>query len=112
MNSFACQAGRCVRRVAVCVSLCAAILGCRNNPHVTGHIEILNAEKRALEDQIYSLEYDYERKCAELKDALAEIERLGGGESRRGTDSRRAQPFLTPCPGALDARQILDSARP
>ena len=84
MNSFVCEAESYLCRMAVLVALCAALTGCRNNPYLDSHIEILNAEKRALEDQVYAMERDYERKAAELEDAKEEIERLrGGGSGRR-----------------------------
>jgi hypothetical protein len=88
MNSFAREPDKRVGRLAVLVTACAALVGCRNDPYLDSHIEILNAEKRALEDQVYSLEYDYERKVAELEDAQKEIERLGGGERRRPAEPR------------------------
>jgi hypothetical protein len=62
--------------------LCALAAGCRNDPYVNSHIEILNAERRALEDQLYELEYDYERKVAELAEAKEQLSRLGGDEAR------------------------------
>jgi hypothetical protein len=108
MNSFVGQAERRIRRIAVLVSLCAATLGCRNDPYLNGHIEILNAEKRALEDQVYALEYDYERKVAELEDAKAQIERLGGEESPRRERSQRDRAFES----REEAEEPIDSAPP
>ena len=53
--------------VALCLSA-----GCRRDPSV--YIELLNAEKRALEDALYDLEYDYELLLEELEACRAELD--------------------------------------
>lgn len=73
----------------MCCALCAVLAGCRRDPHISNHIDILNAEKRVLEDQVYALEYDYQRKCDELQDAREELERLESGTSPRSRASSR-----------------------
>ena len=66
---------------------CATLTGCRNDPYINSHIDVLNAELLTLESQIYELEFDYERALAELKDAQDEIERLGGDPRPRASVS-------------------------
>jgi hypothetical protein len=56
------------------VTLTLAI-GCQTSPRVSSHIEMLNSEKRVLEDELYELEYDYE-------DALDEIDQLKSENAR------------------------------
>ena len=75
-------------RLAFLGAFCALFAGCRNNPQFNAHIEVLNAERRALEDQLYELEYNYERKVAELEEANAKLKELSGTESRSGTPNR------------------------
>ena len=39
--------------------------GCRNNPRVTRELEQMGSQRRALEDQIYDLQYEYDKKAVE-----------------------------------------------
>ena len=39
--------------------------GCRNNPRVTGNSSKWRSQRRALEDQIYDLQYEYDKKAVE-----------------------------------------------
>jgi len=82
MNSLPIKATIRLRQFAIVSALCALASGCRNDPYINSHIEILNAEKRALEDQLYELEYDYERKVAELEEAKERLGKLGGEDAR------------------------------
>jgi hypothetical protein len=66
-------------RPLVAFVCCCALVGCKNDPYLDTHIEMMNAERRALEDQLYDLEYDYERKVRELEAAQAELQALRGG---------------------------------
>ncbi len=75
-----------LRHLAITIALCALAAGCRSDPNLNSHIESLNAERRALEDQLYELEYDYERKAAELEEAKERLSRLEGGETRSRRD--------------------------
>ncbi|MEO8496065.1 MAG: hypothetical protein ABI614_13425 [Planctomycetota bacterium] len=82
-----------LRRFAIISVLCALVAGCRNDPYLNSHIEILNAEKRALEDQLYELEYDYERKVAELEEAKAKLSKPSSddADTRRTNQSPRIE---------------------
>ena len=93
MNSLPIKATIRLYQFAIVSALCALAAGCRNDPYVNSHIEILNAERRALEDQLYELEYDYERKVAELAEAREQLSRLGGGEElpRRTNQTPRVE---------------------
>jgi len=77
------------RTVAACVRwtmlLAATVLsvlslGCRRDPYADAYFEMLNAEKRVLEDRLYDAEYNYEQALAELKAA-------------RGTTKEGRKPF-------------------
>jgi hypothetical protein len=62
------------RYLAAIILACLVATGCRRDAYVDAYLEMLNAEKRALEDRIYELEYDYEQ-------ALEELEKLRGNKS-------------------------------
>ena len=53
-----------------------ALLGCRNNAQLDAHLELMNAERRALEDELYELEYDYEKALKKLEKAERESAKL------------------------------------
>jgi hypothetical protein len=50
--------------------------GCHNDPYLDAHIELQNAARRALEDQLYDLQFDYQAKESETKRLRAENDRL------------------------------------
>jgi hypothetical protein len=91
MNSLSTTAINRRYLFTIACALCALATGCRNDPYLDSHIEILNAEKRALEDQLYELEYDYERKVAELEETKERLSRVDSNESNdslpRGNNS-------------------------
>jgi len=58
------------------LGLTVAFAGCQGNAKAYRYIETMNAERRALEDRVYALEYDLESMDAELDDALADNEDL------------------------------------
>jgi hypothetical protein len=64
------------RLILMLLLACLCGGGCRQNPHMNVHVEMLNAEKRALEDQIYALQYDYDAKEAEVQRLMDEVDRL------------------------------------
>jgi hypothetical protein len=69
--------------------------GCSQNAHVSSSIELMNAERRALEDQLYELEYQYEsvvEELDELHDENASLRNQLGVKS----PSRRSAPRSTP----------------
>lgn len=41
--------------------------GCRNNPRVAREIEQMGSQRRVLEDQIYDLQYEYDKKVDEVE---------------------------------------------
>jgi hypothetical protein len=43
------------------------LVGCRHDPYMDAYFEMLNAEKRVLEDRLYELQYDYEQALRELE---------------------------------------------
>lgn len=58
-------------------------LGCQRDAYVDAYFDMLNAEKRVLEDRLYETQYDYEQ-------ALAELETLrGGAKGGRKPESRK-----------------------
>ncbi len=76
MNSLPIQPEKSPRQCLLVLATVLLLAGCQNDPYLASHIEILNAEKRALEDQLYELEYDFERKLAELKEAQERLSQL------------------------------------
>jgi len=58
--------------------------GCQQNPYVSSHLEILGAERRALEDRVLDLEFELERAEKKLK-------ARNGGESSDASP-RRSRP--------------------
>ncbi|MCA9120108.1 MAG: hypothetical protein H6822_23640 [Planctomycetaceae bacterium] len=93
MNSLPTKAKIRLRLVLFGGAICALTSGCRNDPHINAHIEVLNAERRALEDQLYELEYNYERKVAELDEANAKLRELRSEEppSQRSSSTPRVE---------------------
>ncbi|MFM9068351.1 MAG: hypothetical protein ACKOUR_13615 [Planctomycetota bacterium] len=79
------------------VSGCLA-LGCQSGPRVQKSVEMVNAERRTLEDRVYALEYDLDLVEAELADARAENDKLSRelygdkGAPARSGGSRPARP--------------------
>ena len=57
-----------LRRYGVLVLLCLAAVGCRKDPYMDAYFELLNSEKRVLEDRLYELEYDYQKALKELEE--------------------------------------------
>lgn len=85
--------------VAACL-----LTGCQGGPRVNGYIEQMAAERRALEDRVYQLEYDLDVVQSELEHARTENDRLRKGESpsssssgsSNGTTPRTPPPRRTP----------------
>jgi hypothetical protein len=57
-----------LRRSVLLILLCLAALGCRKDPYMDAYFEMLNSEKRVLEDRLYALEYDYKKALKELEE--------------------------------------------
>ncbi len=66
--------------------------GCRRDPYMDSYLDTLNAEKRALEDQIYDLQFDYEQAVRELEQCRKQL-----GTTRpspAGRDNRLSPPSV------------------
>ena len=73
-------------------------LGCRNDPYKDAYVEMLNAEKRVLEDRLYDAQYDYEQALAELEAARGDTKNGRKPASRkRATESE--PPLTEPAEG-------------
>jgi len=82
-----------LRLLAGCALACVLFAGCRTSPRLSNHIELLNAEKRALEDELYELEYDYEDALQELEETRLENDRL---RVKSGAPAAGAPPTTKP----------------
>lgn len=96
-----------VRRAAClfAVLTCVCLSGCLRDPRTDSYIESLNAEKRALEDLIYDLEYDYNMLEKELsayrgdersRDAAPRRSSDPSPDTDRGQPERREDPQFDP----------------
>jgi len=76
----------------------AVSAGCRRDPYVDAYFEMLNAEKRVLEDRLYDTQYNYEKALAELEAA-----RGGAKNGRKPATGKRAseseRPLTEPADG-------------
>lgn len=87
--------------------LACLLAGCQAGPRINGYIESMAAERRALEDRVYQLEYDLDIVQTELEHVRAENERLrGGGASSEGNRTTpRSVPRALPRRGATEPRE-------
>jgi len=76
--------GEMTYRCGIAVLICLAAIGCRRGPYMDAYFDMLNAEKRALEDRLYELEYNYEEALKELEACRAKTG--AKGQRRRGDD--------------------------
>jgi hypothetical protein len=82
-----------LRHVALLTLVGLPACGCCRNPRFDVYVETLNAEKRALEDELYDLEYDYEVVIQDLEACQRENEKLrkeGGGPPAAPADEAPA----------------------
>lgn len=75
----------------------AATSGCGRNPRQDVYMDLLNAEKRTLEDRLYALEYDYKKALRQLeaykaKAAAAEAAEKNGKPNRESGSRPEASP--------------------
>src|SRR5687767_14843505 len=91
-------------RLFLCACLSCIAVGCRQDPYFEAYVETLNAEKRALEDQINELEFDYEALCQELQQCRQGRDRAATPSLRTPSPTRRApaQPDADEDPDKLD----------
>jgi hypothetical protein len=78
-----------LRRFGVLIVLCLAAAGCRKDPYMDAYFELLNSEKRVLEDRLYELEYNHEK-------ALKELEQYRAGEKKATKAAPRPEPDSGP----------------
>jgi hypothetical protein len=64
---------RCISLLAITVVLSS---GCHLGPRWNRQLELLNAEKRSLEDELYALQYDLEDAANDVKELKRENDRL------------------------------------
>jgi hypothetical protein len=65
--------------------------GCRKDPYLDAYMDMLNTEKRQLEDRIYQLEYDYEKALQELEACRAKLKDTGQNGDK-ATPSKTSKP--------------------
>jgi len=80
------------------VVLSVLSLGCRNDPYQDAYFEMLNAEKRVLEDRLYDAQYNYEQALAELE-AVRGKTKDGGKPARRTRAAESERPLTEPDDG-------------
>ncbi len=74
-----------LRRFGVLIVLCLAVVGCRKDPYMDAYFEMLNSEKRVLEDRLYELEYDHQK-------ALKELAQYRSGEKKATNTAPQPEP--------------------
>jgi hypothetical protein len=86
------------RSLILFVLTCAAAAGCRKDPYVDAYLDMLNSEKRVLEDRIYQLEYDYEKALKELEATRnrGEGKDSNGGKAAASRRTKDAPPPREP----------------
>jgi len=91
-------------RVLAVIVLVAWSLGCRSDPYRDAYLEMLNAEKRVLEDRLYEAEYNYEQSLADLEAARRASKDIrkppsrtrSGGSERPLTEPESDEPHEAP----------------
>jgi hypothetical protein len=80
-------------RVWVAITLATLSLGCRRDAYTDAYFDMLNAEKRVLEDRLYETEYNYEKALQELEAARGNAK--GGKKPAGRTRSDESEEPLT-----------------
>ncbi len=83
------------RKTLILAFVCSTLVGCRRDPYVDLYFDMLNAEKRVLEDRLFDAEYNYERALRELQACRTRSEPTPSRESR-DEDDWRAPPIEAP----------------
>jgi hypothetical protein len=80
-------------RVWVAITLATLSLGCRRDAYTDAYFDMLNAEKRVLEDRLYETEYNYEKALKELEAARGKAK--DSKKSAGGTRADESEGPLT-----------------
>ena len=80
-------------RVWVAIALATLSLGCRRDAYKDAYFDMLNAEKRVLEDRLFETQYNYEQAVAELEAARGNTK--GGKKPAGRTRSDESEGPLT-----------------
>jgi hypothetical protein len=91
-------------RLWAAVALTALLLGCRRDAYTDAYFDMLNAEKRVLEDRLYETQYNYEKAVAELEAARGKAKsgKKPAGRARSDesegplTEPKEDEPNATP----------------
>lgn len=83
------------RKTLISVLVCSTLVGCRRDPYVDVYFDMLNAEKRLLEDRLFEAEYNYERALRELQTCRTRSTPERPRETR-DDDNRRPPPIEVP----------------
>lgn len=75
-----------MRWIFVVIIGCGALSGCSQKPYLDASLEVMNAERRGLEDRLYDLEYEYEATVEKLENYRIENEELKRQLAGRGSD--------------------------
>lgn len=97
-------------RVWAALALAALLPGCRRDAYTDAYFDMLNAEKRVLEDRLYEAEYNYEQALDELKAAKANAKDAKKSPSRTRstepegplTEPQNGEPEVTPEPPTIE----------
>lgn len=81
------------RKLSLIVLICSTAVGCRRDPYVDAYFDMLNAEKRVLEDRLYEAEYNYERALKELEACQSKPAK---SKDRPDEDDQQIPPTETP----------------
>tara|TARA_B100000945_G_scaffold320491_1_gene330729 strand:+ start:5855 stop:6724 length:870 start_codon:yes stop_codon:yes gene_type:complete len=76
--------------------------GCRNNPRVNRQIEQMGSQRRVLEDQIYDLQYEYDKKLDEIKRLQQQNARLQRELNERDTPAAEVESEVDGGPALID----------
>ena len=74
--------------------VCALLSGCSKRPYLDANLELMNAERRGLEDRLYDLEYEYEATIEKLDRYRRENEELKRKLGRDVGEGESAFPEL------------------
>lgn len=82
-------------RIWAAIVLATLSLGCRRDAYTDAYFDMLNAEKRVLEDRLYETQYNYEQAVAELEAARGNI-KSGKKPASRTRSGESERPLIEP----------------